>query len=266
MKKTITPTTLSELLRIAGKALWRGKAYELTAYRNVQAFIAEVGDLPLAEVKTTTLDDFVLAVRGTISDATINRKLTNVHTVLKYAHDREWIQKLPKFEWFAEEEGRIRWLTEEEEFTMFALLWMWGEDEVARFLTASIDTGMRRSELLNLEAKDVDGPWVRLWVNKTKKARSVPLTERAQAALASGLPFKLDENDLRRVWAKLRKAMGLENDLDFVLHALRHTAATRTLAKTKNLAIVQKLLGHRKIETTLRYAHISDDDLLAAVR
>jgi site-specific recombinase XerD len=60
--------------------------------------------------------------------------------------------------------------------------------------------------------------------------------------------------------------MDLEDDEDFVLHALRHTAATRTLAKTGNLAMVQKLLGHRKIETTLRYAHISDDDLLAAVR
>jgi integrase len=265
MRKTTTPTTLNELLDVAARALWRGKAYEMTAYRNVEAFIKVVGDLPLGEVRTTTIDDFVLAVRGTISDATINRKLTNVHTMLKYAHDREWIAKLPKFDWQAETEGRVRWLTHEEEFTMFSLLWMWGEDEVARFLAVSVDTGMRRGELLALEAKDVDGPWVRLWVNKTKKARSVPLSVRAQAALSSG-PFKLDENDLRRVWTKLRAAMGLDADMDFVLHALRHTAATRTLQKTGNLATVQKLLGHRKIETTLRYAHISDDDLLSAVR
>jgi integrase len=265
MKKTVTPTTLSELLTIAGKALWRGKAYELTAYRNVRAFIAEVGDLPLGEVRTTTVDDFVLAVRGTISDATINRKLTNVHTILKYAHDREWITKLPKFTWSPETTGRVRWLTAEEEAAMFGHLLVWGEAEVARFLTVLIDTGMRRSELLKLEAKDIQGPWVRLWVNKTKQARSVPLSERAQQALDAG-PFSLTEADLRRVWAKLRVAMGLENDTDFVLHALRHTAATRTLQKTGNLAVVQKLLGHRKIETTLRYAHIADEDLLAAVR
>jgi integrase len=264
--KTKTPETLTELLRIAGKALWRGKAYEVTAYRNVQHFINAVGDLPLTAIRTTTIDDFVDEVTGTIKDSTVNRKLTNVHSILKYAHDREWIKVMPKFQWKAEEEGRVRWLTAEEEVTMFEKLAEMGEAEVARFLTVSIDTGMRRGELLNLEAKDVDGPWVRLWVNKTKKARSVPLTERAQAALEQGLPFQVDENKLRQVWAKLKAAMELQDDEDFVLHALRHTAATRTLAKTGNLAMVQKLLGHRKIETTLRYAHISDDDLLAAVR
>jgi integrase len=264
--RTKTPENLSELLRTAGRALWRGKAYEATAYRNVEHFINAVGDLPLTSIRTTTIDDFVDEVTGTIADSTVNRKLTNVHSVLKYAYDREWIKAMPKFQWKTEEEGRVRWLTADEEKQMFALLAEWGETEVARFLTVSIDTGMRRGELLNLEAKDVQGPWVRLWVNKTKKARSVPLTERAEAALGAGLPFQLDANKLRVVWAKLKHAMDLEDDEDFVLHALRHTAATRTLAKTGNLAMVQKLLGHRKIETTLRYAHISDDDLLAAVR
>jgi integrase len=266
MKTTKTPAKLSELLRVAGRSLWRGKAYEMTAYRNVEHFISVVGDLPLSEIRTTTIDDFVDEVVGTIKDSTINRKLTSVHSVLKYAHDREWLAKMPKFQWQDEDEGRIRWLSDDEEFAMFYLLHLWGEVEVARFLAASVDTGMRRGELLKLEAKDVHGSWVRLWVNKTKKARSVPLTERAQAALALGLPFQLNEYKLRQVWDKLRVAMGLEKDTDFVLHALRHTAATRTLAKTGNLAIVQKLLGHRKIETTLRYAHISDEDLLKAVR
>jgi integrase len=264
--KTKAPTNLHELLRIAAKALWRGKAYELTAYRNVEQFIKVVGNLALEDVKTTTIDDFILEVQGTIADATVNRKLANIHTVLKYGFEREWLQKLPKFEWKEETEGRTRWLTEAEEEKMFALLAAWGEVEVARFMEVSIDTGMRRSEILNLEAKNVDGPWVRLWVNKTKKPRSVPLSVRAQEAIAQGLPFSLDERKLRTVWTRLKAEMGLEHDDDFVLHALRHTAATRTLSKTGNIAVVQKLLGHRKIQTTMRYAHISDDDLLAAVR
>ncbi|MDN8037419.1 tyrosine-type recombinase/integrase [Burkholderia vietnamiensis] len=266
MKTIKTPQNLTELLRVAGRALWRGKAYELTAYRNVEHFIAVVGDLTLGEIRTTTIDDFVNEVAGTLADSTVNRKLTNVHSVLKYAHDREWLAKMPKFAWKAEDEGRVRWITAEEEILMFGCLAKWGEDEVARFIAVLLDTGMRRGELLKLQPKDVDGPWVRLWVNKTKKARSVPLTERAEAALAVGLPFRLDENKLRQVWDKLRSAMGLEDDENFVLHALRHTAATRTLAKTGNIAMVQKLLGHRKIETTMRYAHISDEDLLSAVR
>ncbi|MGC3025884.1 tyrosine-type recombinase/integrase [Burkholderia sp. DN3021] len=266
MKPTKTPQNITELLRVAGRALWRGKAYELTAYRNVEHFIKVVGDLPLDEIRTTTIDDFVNEVAGTLADSTVNRKLTNVHSVLKYAHDREWLVKMPKFAWKTEDEGRVRWITAEEEQQMFFFLYCWDELEMVRFVEVLLDTGMRRGELLKLQPKDVDGPWVRLWVNKTKKARSVPLTERAEAALAVGLPFRLNENRLRQVWERLRSAMGLEDDEDFVLHALRHTAATRTLARTGNIAMVQKLLGHRKIETTMRYAHISDDDLLSAVR
>lgn len=263
--KTKQPETLAALLKIAGRALWRGKAYELTAYRNVENFISVVGDLDLSEVKTVTIDDYVDEVRGTIADSTVNRKLTNVHSVLKYAHDREWLLKMPKFTWMEETEGRVRWLSTEEEAQLFTLLESWGETEVARFVRVALETGCRRGELLKLEAKDIDGQWIRLWVNKTKKARSVPLSEVAQECLAAG-PFNLTTNDLRRVWGKLKEAMGLENDEDFVLHCLRHTRATRTLAKTGNIAMVQKLLGHRKIETTMRYAHISDDDLLSAVR
>jgi site-specific recombinase XerD len=37
------------------------------------------------------------------------------------------------------------------------------------------------------------------------------------------------------------------------------------LKKTKNIAMVQKMLGHSNITTTLRYAHIDDQDLLDAV-
>lgn len=262
--KTKTPSNIKELLQVAGRALWRGKAYEMTAYRNVEQFIDLAGNLPLNAVHTTTIDDFVLALEGLVADSTINRKLTNVHSILQYAADRDWIAKVPKFVWKEEAEGRIRWITEAEEKTMMEFLE--SEPEVKRFVTVLMDTGLRRGELLRLQPQDVDGPWVRLWVSKTKKPRSVPLSERAQELLTQGLPFQLDKNKLRKVWDALRTHMGLQDDPYFVLHCLRHTAATRTLARTGNIAMVQKLLGHRKMETTLRYAHISDEDLLKAVR
>jgi integrase len=266
MKARKTPTTLKELLEVSKRPLWAGKAYCTTAITNVEHFINAVGDLELTAIRTTTLDDFVddMQAKG-LSDSTINRKLTNVHSMLKYAVDREWMVKMPKFSWKREENQRVRWVSEKEEDQMFALLDQWGETEVKRFLTVLMDTGMRRGELLKLEAKDIQGDWVRLWVTKTKQARSVPLSERAKGALGDK-PFDLTIGQLRIVWAKLKKEMGLEADDDFVLHTLRHTAATRTLAKTGNIAIVQKLLGHRNIQTTMRYAHLSDEELLAAVK
>jgi integrase len=259
------PSTLKELLQIAKKPLWLGKAYCSTAITNVESFIKVVGDLPLKDVKTIHIDAFVDSMEGVLKDATINRKLTNVHSVLKYANDRDWIVKMPKVTWRSEDNSRVRWISQKEEETMLALLEQWGEHEIARFVTVLLDTGMRRGELLNLKEKDVDGDWIRLWTSKTKGARSIPLSERAKAALSQGT-FEIKLGELRAVWSKLKHEMGLDADDDFVLHTLRHTAATRTLAKTKNVVVVQRLLGHKNVQTTLRYAHLSDEELLSAVR
>jgi len=43
-------------------------------------------------------------------------------------------------------------------------------------------------------------------------------------------------------------------------HTLRHTAATWILRKTNNLRITKEILGHSNINTTLKYAHILDDE------
>lgn len=256
---------LYELLRTAANPLWKGKAYERTAYRNVEEFIEIVGRLPLSEINTQTLDKWYEVQRLKVSDATINRKLVNIHQVFKYAVDRDWMTKIPVIKWNRETEGRVRWLGAAEEQQMFSLLEQWEELNVAKFLRVLIETGLRRGELLSLRPDQIDGNWIRLWVTKTKTPRSVPLTEKAQEALKGFSGWSIDVNDLRRVWEKLRAEMNLSDDKDFVLHSLRHTTATRLLSKTKNVAMVQKMLGHKKIQTTMRYAHIADDDLMNAV-
>ena len=257
---------LKELLRTAAHPLWKGLSYERTAYRNVEEFIEIVGNLDITEVKTVTLDAWYKAQNAKgLTGATINRKLVNIHQVLKYALDRDWIVKLPVLQWNPESEGRIRWLEPHEEQQMFSLLEQWGEHEISRFIRLLIETGMRRGELLALQPANVQGRWIRIWKNKTKTPRSVPLTERAVECLEGFNGWSIDTNDLRRVWDKLREAMGLREDPEFVLHTLRHTTATRLLKKTKDITKVQKLLGHKKLQTTMRYAHISDEDLFNAV-
>jgi integrase len=256
---------LKDLLRTAALPLWKGLSYERTAYRNVEEFIEIVGNLDIRDIKTVTMDQWYRVQEAKVSPVTINRKLVNIHQVLKYALDRDWIEKLPVLQWNPESEGRIRWLEPHEEQQMFSLISAWNEEEVGRFLRILIETGMRRGELLALRPENIQGRWIRIWKNKTKTPRSVPLTEAAVEALEGFSGWSIDENDLRRVWDKLRDAMGLREDPEFVLHTLRHTTATRLLKKTRDITKVQKLLGHKKLQTTMRYAHISDEDLFNAV-
>ena len=52
------------------------------------------------------------------------------------------------------------------------------------------------------------------------------------------------------------------NPNDYGTHSLRRTKASLIYKKTKNLRAVQLLLGHTKIESTVRYLGIEVDDAL----
>ena len=49
--------------------------------------------------------------------------------------------------------------------------------------------------------------------------------------------------------------MKLANIKNFRFHDLRHTVATRLVENNIDLAVIQEILGHAHIETTMRYAH-----------
>ena len=60
----------------------------------------------------------------------------------------------------------------------------------------------------------------------------------------------------------LVKRQGIEN---FRFHDLRHTFASWIVMKSKDIYAVQKLLNHSSLETTKRYAHLTEDYLKQVV-
>ena len=67
--------------------------------------------------------------------------------------------------------------------------------------------------------------------------------------------------NLHATWAAVRKKAGLE---DVRMHDLRHSFASRALSLGESLPMIGKLLGHSKVQTTARYAHLARDSVKAA--
>ena len=130
-------------------------------------------------------------------------------------------------------------------------------------------TGCRRSEVLGLRREDValEAAELRLPDSKTG-ARAVPLPPQAVELLASLLdahdgpwviPGRKPGTPLRNIdeaWRMIRERVGLEG---VRIHDLRHSWASRALALGEALPVIGKLLGHSKMETTARYAHLARD-------
>lgn len=137
-------------------------------------------------------------------------------------------------------------------------------------------TGCRKRELLDArwEHFDLDKRQWRIPMSKSGKARFVPLPDAALAILRSlrrweGCPYvlpnpktKLPYYSVYNSWDRARRAAGVP---DVRMHDLRHSAASNMVNAGQSLYVVGQVLGHAQTKTTARYAHLSQDTLLAAV-
>src|SRR5687768_15208751 len=117
----------------------------------------------------------------TKAPATVNRGLTAVSKLLGYARKKGWLTQEIDLPWQPEPKGRIRVLTEEEEHRLLEHM----PRDVKALCILAVETGCRRGELLRITAKDrTRENWLVLPQTKAGEPQGVPLTERAQAALA----------------------------------------------------------------------------------
>ena len=128
-------------------------------------------------------------------------------------------------------------------------------------------TGCRRGEILGLRWEDVNLKAGELRLRDTKTGpRMVPLSPAALRLLADlpraaggewVIPGRKPGAHMVRLgsaWRLLRKRAGLD---DVRLHDLRHSFASSALALGESLPMIARLLGHRQIASTVRYAHLA---------
>lgn len=138
------------------------------------------------------------------------------------------------------------------------------------FILAAIYTGMRKSELINLEYGDVD-PRKRLiyvknkdgFLTKSRKERAVPLHQELTIfnGHKEGYCFlrnneKIHKDTIARDFRRVADEIGLH---DVTIHTLRHTFISYCLTRGISPWEVSKWVGHSSVYITELYGHLCPD-------
>ena len=207
------------------------------------------------------------------SDATINRHFSFLRHVMMLAVKEGWIDRNPvSGVKFFREVNRTRFLNDDELERLRSVMLPTDWNLVA----FAIETGLRQGEQFQLrwDYIDLENGVLTIPMPKGGKTRHVPLSDGAKQILRSldsflssvyvfsGIrrtdhPLDARAFERRAYEPALRKA-GIQG---VCWHTLRHTAASRRVMAGVDLVTVKEIMGHRDIETTLRYAHLAPDHL-----
>jgi len=155
--------------------------------------------------------------------------------------------------------------------------------ELAMFNLA-IDSKLRSCDLVKLKVRDVYhgngiSPRAMVLQQKTQQPVQFEITEQTREALKNWISHNhlrsedylfssrinssnhISTRQYARIVHKWVEMIGLDTSL-YGTHSLRRTKATLIYRRTKNLRAVQLLLGHTKLESTVRYLGIEVDDAL----
>jgi len=229
-----------------------------------------LGNLTLNQINRGVLDRLMDLKLGTgVKNATANRLMEVVRSILNTAEKEwEWIDRAPLVRMLPEPKIRIRWITKLEfQRLMFEL-----PPHLQAMAEFAVNTGLRKSNITQLEWSQIDLPRNVLWVHgdqaKGGKPIGVPLNTdamrviEAQRGKHSQFVFTYKGHGIKdtntKAWRNALRRAGIEN---FRWHDLRHTWASWHVQNGTQLSVLKELGGWADIQMVMRYAHLSPEHL-----
>lgn len=224
------------------------------------------------KISVADLKMYILHKQTTCKSNTLNTIITTIKAFFNFLCDEGCIEvnpsrKLKK----VKEEKRLRKSLNDITLEQVRLTCSSKRDRA--LIEFSYSTGLRVSELVKLDINDLDFTSNKLSViGKGNKERFVMFSDIAKFYIKQYLNERRDDNPalfvsikkpynrigkrgIEKIFTKIKDTLGMK---ELYPHLLRHTFATK-LAATADITVVQKLLGHSSINTTMVYTEINDD-------
>lgn len=229
------------------------------------------------------------AIKPTLSQSTIQWKLTAVKSLLKYLnlYYDEWMD-YRKIEIKKYKSDYIEYLTDDEFRTLENFIWSYENYKINALrmqllCNIAYTSWLRLSEMLSLKVEDIEKKEIRLtgkwdkkrWVFFTDSSlnlledylseRGKPLPWTGKKQSKSDYVF-ISHNGWYDYWRPVKKNVicdrmktyseKLDLGKRITVHSLRHSYATKLLESGMNIREIQELLGHSDITTTQNYCHV----------
>lgn len=231
----------------------------------------------IQDIKAKDVEEFKLFIKDKkkLSNATFNR----YYSALKKAYNLiiddnpailnpcRTVKKLK------EDNRKTRYLTKEEETALLDEL----ADHLKPIVIVALQTGLRKSNILNLRWENIDFEQMFIEVlkqeNKGHKKIQILISEKLHKTLLElepkekGYIFVNPETNKPYTDIKtgFNKAVERAKIANFTFHDLRHTVGTRLMADGSDIRSVQEFLGHSQVSTTERYLHVTTESRKKAV-
>jgi integrase len=219
---------------------------------------------------------------GVKSGATLNRYMVAISAVFTWAIEQRltpkgWAHPCRGIKRMSEPDGRVRFLDASERARLFEACRASQYPRLFAMALMALKTGARRGELLSLTWRDVDldKALARLGRSKNGDRRTLVLLPDVIEALR---PFKSSDLD-RYVFGSVRSKYQVPTSIDsawrdavarakirnFKFHDLRHCCASYMAQAGESLNVIAEVLGHRKLDMTRRYSHLTTQTKASAM-
>ncbi|MCK4858078.1 MAG: site-specific integrase [candidate division Zixibacteria bacterium] len=264
-------TTFDELAKIYMDYAKTNKLSWTRDQLSIKTLATSFGGKRLGEITPLAIEGYKSKRLKKVSPATLNRELACLKHMFTKAIQWDMTRTNPvkAVRMLKENNARIRYLTKEEIVRLFNEL----DDSLKPVVAFALYTGLRKGEILKLTWNDIDFHQQLIFVKNSKNGekREIPLPEpvfRNLKVLPKRSTHVFDFGEysriecIRRGFTSALKRAGIT---DFTFHDLRHTFASHLVMSGVDLLTVKELLGHKSINMTLRYAHLSPDHKRKAV-
>ncbi|MFC2062196.1 tyrosine-type recombinase/integrase, partial [Elusimicrobiota bacterium] len=226
------------------------------------------GNIYIDKITPRVIESFKARMKNRVKESTINRYLTLLKTMYNKAIVWELVEDNPvsKVKLFKENNTVIRYL---EKYEIGKLIECAPNEVIKGIIITAINTGMRKMEILNLKWADIDleRNILYIWNSKNKESRKIPINNvllKFFKSYKDNIDAKSryvflnskgkEYRDIRKPFKKALDNAGIKN---FRFHDLRHTFASHLVMNGVEIMTISKFLGHKSIEMTMRYAHLS---------